>query len=50
MDADGYGISWNDELELEAEEIGKRERRLVPGLAEGMGMKLKIEFVQEEQR
>ena len=104
MDAGGYGISWNDELDLEAEEIweegietgnkqetgvvyllgenlakardtvgmtqrqvaeetgiyqadiSKIERGLanpsvatLQRLAEGMGMKLKIEFVQEEQ-
>ncbi len=71
VNAGGYGISWNDELELEAEEIweegtetgiyqadiSKIERGLanpsvstLQRLAEGMGMKLKIEFVQEEQR
>ena len=104
VDAGGYGISWNDELDLEAEEIweegmetgnkqetgvvyllgenlakardtvgmtqkqvaeetgiyqadiSKIERGLanpsvstLQRLAEGMGMKLKIEFVQEEQ-
>ena len=53
----GYAVEWNDDLDLDAEEIwvsgtetGLRyyltpKEELAARLAEGMGKKLKVEFV-----
>ena len=63
VDAGGYGISWNNELDLSADEIwecgitvGKKEMGLsnpsiltLQRLADGMDMEIRIEFVPKRR-